>query len=193
MLVGHGNVAFLRLYMFVQGLWPFYLVVLLLDNSRQAKKVLISVLGTLVVLALLWLPGLVTAGKYGADIIRQEESATEVVGSSISLSVLYHTGSLSYLTLLVFAFSSVVILGMILTNKKRQLTLWVAFIALAGVTLWASYAAAVVAFLVGVVIVFIVGMLMKLVPSKSFFAFIIIVAVILSLMLLILPQGKRTI
>lgn len=191
-VAGHGVGAAFQLFRFVQGMWPFFLLILLLDTPNQAKKVLLSIILTMIILSLLWLPGLITAGAYGGDLIRNVNSASETTSIAQSISLVYQVGNLSSLTLLAVSFVSIAILGLFMTSPKKRLALFFCFILTAGVVLWATFAAAVLTLIAGAALVFIFGLFSKEINFSSSFTWLILVVLIISMLITILPQGTRT-
>lgn len=62
-ILGHGEAAPFRLLRFVQGMWPFIFMVLLVTTPSQVRYVLIAAIGSLVALSGLLLSGLVIGGS----------------------------------------------------------------------------------------------------------------------------------
>lgn len=191
-LVGHGEVAGFRLFRFVQGLWPFVLVVLLVESPRQARNVLISLLVTFVLLSVMWLPGLITAGKVGGNLIRSAHEAQRLDEGVAKISLSYASTNLSYLTLLAIAFVAIMSLGWTLTVKMNRLLLSAGSLLLCAVVLWASYASAVVALIAGVVLILLIMMLSRTIGITSAIPWLLLIVAAIAIFILVLPQGRTT-
>jgi hypothetical protein len=164
--IGYGEVTSFRLYRFVQGLWPFILVVLLVDTPTRMRKVLIAALGSLVILSILWLPGLVAGGRYaaitgaGAGYIRSLASPEEMSSIGLTEVALASFGSLGYLTLVAIALAAPVLgsVAFLTTGDWQRRLGWLGFVLCAGAILLSTYGAAVAALLVGTVVMFLLGL-----------------------------------
>ncbi|MEM4406496.1 MAG: O-antigen ligase family protein [Candidatus Methanomethylicaceae archaeon] len=191
-LVGHGEVAGLRLFRFVQGLWPFVLVLLLIETPKQAMKVLSVLLATFVLLSITWLPGLITAGKIGGNIIRSANEAQELGKGVTKISLAYVSGNLSYLTLLAIAFVAVMALGWVIASKKARFLTLVGTLLLCAVVIWSSYASALVALISGVFILLLILMFSRTIKTFSVVSWLLFIVAAIALIVLILPQGMTT-
>jgi hypothetical protein len=147
-LVGHGPAAGERFQRFLQDLWPLALIPLLVRTPRQARNVLLSLVGSMLGLTLLWLPGLLTLARPGdASVIRTAgEGLIQEPGLSISL--LASTGSLNYLTLVAMALVAPVLLALGMAGSRR--VFWLGGYGVLAVTvLIATYASAVITLAAG--------------------------------------------
>lgn len=61
-IIGHGPSAAYRAQWTLQGTWAFFLVILMVRTPRQAQSVLLALMLSFIVLALLWLPGMLPTG-----------------------------------------------------------------------------------------------------------------------------------
>jgi hypothetical protein len=192
-VIGHGEAADFRLFRFVQGIWPFLLIILLLDTPRQARNIILSVSGTMFLLSLSWLPAVLTGGQFGASFIRslQQPQATELSKSYVFIQ---NVGSFSYLTLLALAFVAALFFSLCVFSGKLHYYYWVGFIAVAGVILGATYAAAVLAFVVGMVMVFLLGLSSGAARGRAVMGLgLLLLAILLvALLVYINPQSGKT-
>lgn len=155
-LAGHGEVATDRFLRFAQGLWPLPIIVLLVRTPKQARRVLLALVGSVVALALLWLPGLVGLAS-GSVASAVRVAANETSGeSTLSLTLLGAVGGLSYLTLVGMVLIVPVLLGVALLGGSWRWPAFTAFALLSITILLATYAAAVVALLIAVLLTFVV-------------------------------------
>lgn len=68
-VVGHGPAATTRALWSLGGIWPFFLVILLVDTPRRARNVLLALIIPLMIVAIAWLPALLSRGGFsGASI-----------------------------------------------------------------------------------------------------------------------------
>lgn len=193
-IIGHGDASFTRAMRFVQGLWPLVLVVLLLETPRQAKNILIDAIGTLVILSILWMPGLITAGKYGENLIRRGVTSVEGSSSISRLSMSYASSVSSYVTLIAMALVSLVLFCLIMAKLERRkaLLVWVSFIFLAAAIMWVGYTAAMATLIMGVFLAILIGLGNKVLSLNSAIIRIAVAIVLASILLMILPQGMYT-
>lgn len=61
-LIGHGPAATYRAQWTLQGTWSFVLVILVVKTPRQARAVVLVLVLSFVLLALIWLPGMLSSG-----------------------------------------------------------------------------------------------------------------------------------
>ena len=77
--LGRGADTNLRLYRFLLSLWPFALVVLMVEKPQQARRFLLSALAPVVLLVVLWLPVMVWfvyTGQSAAGLLRMAYAGT---------------------------------------------------------------------------------------------------------------------
>jgi hypothetical protein len=195
-VAGHGPAAAERLARFAQDLWPIVLVPALVRDRRQARSVLIAMLGTLVALALLWLPGLVSLGARGSASSARAVAAGGPAAPTFSASLLGVSGAFSYETLVAMALVVPVLLGLAigLTGWSRAAVMAGGAI-LGGTILLSTYASAVLALGIGAAALLVVasfGLRSGRVNTsvKGFIAMLCTVLV-LSLLTLLLPVAQH--
>lgn len=150
-LAGHGPVAGERFQRFLVNLWPLALIPLLVRSPRQARNVLLALVGSMLGLALLWLPGLLTLARGDASVIRTAVGGL-IQEPTLTISLLGSVGSLSYLTLVAMALVAPVLLALGMARPRR--VLWLGgYAALALTVLAATYASAIVTLVVGTLVV----------------------------------------
>lgn len=151
-IAGHGQVASERFSRFATDLWPLVLIPMLVRTPRQARNVLLALVGSAVALALLWLPGLLALARSPNPSIVRDIAAGAVAEPSIDLALLGTTGSLSYLTLVAMALVAPVLLSVAMADRRWRVPSAAGFGVLALGILASTYAAAVAALAVGTLV-----------------------------------------
>lgn len=193
-LLGHGERASAFLFLFIAGLWPFALVVLLVKTPRQVRNILMVLAITVVVLSALWLPGVISSNK---TIIRQagqqagQNNPTDP-GISNTASMLFLFGSLKYPTLLAIVFTIPLFLGLIIVLKKRRFILTIGLLCLLGLLLLSTYGMVMLGVILIISLSSILFTIVGVIPKKSIIFLIILLAVLSVFFFFFLPQGKDT-
>lgn len=193
-LVGHGEVVNLRLMMFVEGLWPFALVILLLETPRQARNVLLSMAGTVFILSLILLPFLFTGGRFGSTFIRG--LAQQQTGAMLSLpyTIIQESGTFQLFTLLALAMVATFLFSICIYSKKNHIFYWFSFIVMAGTLLASTFASVLIAFIIGMVLVLLLGIYYKATKGRSlaWISLIIMALLLVGVLLYVSPVGTQT-
>lgn len=150
---GHGLVAGGRLARFVVDLWPLALIPLLVRTPRQARNVLLSLIGSVLGLALLWLPGLLGTASGRTPTGVRQAAAGHIAEPTLGVTLIGSIGALSYLTLVAMALVAPVLLGMGMAARRHRAAWIGAYCFVALTILTSTYAAAVVTLAVGTLIV----------------------------------------
>lgn len=193
-LIGHGDYATFRLFRFIQGLWPFVLLILTLDTPRQARNAILVVLLSMTILAILWLPGLVTAGEFGGGMIRKSTQIAEsgAAGGLMAFSFRQSAAMLSFLTLVAMALIVPILLCLAITFKKHRILILFALAILTSAVLWASYASAVVTLFAGFLLTFAFFTITGVAPRKYLLVCLLVIALAIAFFIMVLPQGAQT-
>ena len=143
----HGDVPGVRAYNFLASMWPLVLILLLVDTPRRARNVLLGMLSTTVILAVLWLPGLIALATAGNEI--RSAGGGGAVANTPAVSLLGSVGSLSLQTLVALALVMPVLLGIGLSTPRWRVPSLLGFVVLGIAIFAATYASAVATLIVG--------------------------------------------
>lgn len=124
-IIGHGPAASTRAAWSLGGLWPFFLVLLLVDTPRKARNVLLAFIIPLLIVALAWLPTLLSGGglsratgiDYSAGTVRSLLTANAPRGGAAIL--LTYVGGASWQAFSIMAMAWCVLFSIAVFGKKR--------------------------------------------------------------------------
>jgi len=124
-MIKHGPAASTRLAWSIGGIWPFFLVLLLVDTPRKARNVLLAFIIPLLIVALAWLPALLSTGglsrvtsvNYSAGTVRSLLSANALRGGAAIL--LTYVGGANWQAFSIMAMAWCVLFSIAVFGKKR--------------------------------------------------------------------------
>jgi hypothetical protein len=134
----------------IKGMWPFIMIILLLETPRQARTVLVTLVGTVIAASLLWLPGLLSAALAGDLLLLRSEGTAIPEGSTlVNLSLL--SSMRSYLIIVPFSTLVAFSISLLVHIPRYRFFSMLATISLIVFTLSASIASGIVSLLFSMV------------------------------------------